>query len=919
MSFQKSIRELEPFAKGYWGERILAQLLYAEELSQSLNDKYKKLLSESAETLLIKAQENGIINKEDAISCENALSPLSDDAKSLTVHAIGHAHIDMNWMWRYDETVNITLETFRTVLKLMEDFPEFTFSQSQSSCYRIVEKYDKVLLSKIKEKVKSGQWETSASTWVETDKNMPSGESLARHILYTKQYMKKLFDLEYDDLKLDFEPDTFGHNANVPEILSQGGVEYYYHCRGYDKNEIYNWQSPSGSSVLVYREPTWYLGAITPRMFGYIPSFCVRNGVKDVMEVYGVGDHGGGPTRKDLEVLSDMKTWPIFPTITFGSFHKYFETIKPMKDQFPVVEQELNFVFTGCYTTQTRIKAANRLGEAALFEAEALTALSSVANTADTSLFEDAWRNVLFNQFHDIIPGSGVIDTREHALGLFQEVLANANSQKGIVCYALADQIDTSAVLCNRPKKNTVSEGAGVGFAVEEKYNLAHVERGLGLRRGYLLFNSAGARHDVAEFSIWDWPGDLDALTVTDHNGNELPYQILNKSKPFWAHECIEIAVYCSVPAMGWQLIVIDEDSDKEILWAKSLGMDPRVHKPYEFVLENELLRVEIDPSSGFITEILDKRTDEIAAQNCGFFGLTESSLDWGTSWIVSRYKNDETPFVIDNIEWLHTGAVRQSVKIEGKYNNSKISYTVSLDKDSEYISVTANVDWLEVGSKEAGVPQLHYVAEYVSPANEYLYDIPFGTVKRPAIDMDMPGQSYACSLPKERPAFAILSTDKYGYRCYDDSMSLTLIRSSFDPDPFPELCRHRFTFRLAVPSKTTPAYLKALSMRLCHPAFVQSVPAHDGELPPALSLLQTDAAISGVKPAEDGSGDIIVRIYDTDNKSGNVSMSFASEVEAAWVCSLMEVKNESIKVDGNKVVVPLKANSLATIRVTLK
>ena len=919
MSFQKSVRELLPFAKGYWGERILAQLSYADELSKSLNGKYKKILLDSAKVLLNKAQDNGVINREDVVSCENSLASLKTDAKSLTVHAIGHAHIDMNWMWRYDETVNITLETFRTVLKLMEDFPEFTFSQSQSSCYRIVEKYDKALLGKIKEKIKSGHWETTASTWVETDKNLPSGESLARHILYTKQYMKKLLNLEYDDLKLDFEPDTFGHNANVPEILSQGGIEYYYHCRGYDKNEIYNWKSPSGESILVYREPTWYLGGITSGIFSYVPSFCVRNDVKDVMEVYGVGDHGGGPTRKDLEFLSDMKTWPIFPTIIFSSFLRYFETIKPLKNQFPIVDHELNFVFTGCYTTQTRIKAANRLGEAALFEAEAFTALSPVSNTADTSLFEDAWRKVLFNQFHDIIPGSGVIDTREHALGLFQEVLANANSQKGIVCYALANQIDTSAAMCNRPKLNTTSEGAGVGYAVEEKYNLSHVERGLGLRRGYLLFNSAGARYDVSEFSIWDWPGDIDALTVTDHNGNELPYQILNQSKQFWAHECIEIAVYCSVPAMGWQLIIIDEDSDKEISITKPSWWDMRVHHPYEFILENNLLRVVIDPSSGFIAEILDKRTGEIAAQNCGFFGLTESSLDWGTSWIVSRYKNDETPCVIDNIEWLHTGDVRKSVKIDGRYNNSRVSYTISLDRDSEYISITANVDWLEVGSREAGIPQLHYVADYVSPSNEYLYDIPFGTIKRPAMDMDVPGQSYVCSLPEEKPALAIFSTDKYAYRCVGDKMSLTLIRSSFDPDPFPELCRHKFTFRLAVPAKTTAAYLKALSERLCHPPFVQSVPAHDGKLPPTLSLLHTDVAISGIKPAEDGSGDIIVRIYDNNDKSENVSVSFATNVKAAWLCSLMEVKYESLKVNENSISVPLRANGMATIRVRVK
>jgi alpha-mannosidase len=198
--------------------------------------------------------------------------------------------------------------------------------------------------------------------------------------------------------------------------------------------------------VLVYREPTWYLGPISAENFIGIPAFCKRNSVSHYMEVYGVGDHGGGPTRRDLERLTDMMDWPVFPTIKFSTFHNYFDAIKPQKDTFPVVEHELNFIFTGCYTSQSRIKAANRLGEATLYEAEALAALTPTETTVDHSLFEEAWRDVLFNHFHDIIPGSGVIDTREHASALFQNVLANANSQKGIVCYAISDLVDTSCL-----------------------------------------------------------------------------------------------------------------------------------------------------------------------------------------------------------------------------------------------------------------------------------------------------------------------------------------------------------------------------------------------------------------------------------------------------------------------------------------
>jgi len=913
MKLNAMLRELKKINTGYWGKRIIAELDYAREFSVSNGGKYDSLITKTVKKLLEDTKEAGIISKEAGLRCEESLRPMAADAKSLTVHAVGHAHIDMNWMWRYDETVNITLETFRTVIKLMNEFPGFTFSQSQASCYRIVEQYDKSLLKQIRKMVKQGRWEPVATAWVETDKNMPCGESLARHILYTKRYMNKLFDIDEDDLKVDFEPDTFGHNANVPEILAAGGVEFYYHCRGFDKHEIYNWRSASGAEVLVYREPTWYLGPIEPGFFTGVPSFCKRNGVSDMLEVYGVGDHGGGPTKRDLECLTDMMSWPVYPTILFSSYHKYFEKIKPMRKSFPVVDNELNFIFTGCYTSQSRIKAANRIGEAALYEAELFAALSPAPSSVDNSLFEEAWRDVLFSHFHDIIPGSCVIDTREYAMGMFQEVLAKANTQKGIVCYAIADLIDTSAV-GGKSGEGTTSEGAGVGYLVEENHNLAQVERGAGMRRGYLLFNAAGKREDIAHLTIWDWQGDTDVMKITDSAGKPLEFQILGEKEQYWQHEYMNIAVYCKIPSAGWLLIIVDEDDDAAGL--RKTNNDPRVDKPYEFILENEVIKAVINPVDGTVQQLVDKRTGETAVKNCGFSGLTESSLNWGTSWVVSRYKNDETPCVIDSIEWLHKGSLTNSVKVKGRYKNSAITYVISLDKGAEHLTFSTEVDWLEPGSYEHGVPHLRFTAECVSSVGEYMYDIPFGSIVRPVCDMDMPGQSYTCSKPSTGPAAAIISRDKYAYRCLNDKFSLTLLRSSCDPDPFPELCRHKFTFHLAVPAEVSASYMNALSKKLCHPAFSQSVTEHKGNLPPVSSLLSCDAAVSGVKKAEDNSGDIIIRIYDNTGKSGTKTIILANKVSSACLCSITETPGKPVKVSGNTIKVPVRAGGLATVRI---
>ena len=138
---------------------------------------------------------------------------------------------------------------------------------------------------------------------------------MARHLLYTREYLSNLLGVKREDLDLDFEPDTFGHSANLPEILTQGGVKYYYHCRGHEDHSIFRWKAPSGASVLVFRGSDWYLGPITYDMVLDVPSYCDANHTDIMMKVYGVGDHGGGPTRRDIERIREMASWPLMPEI----------------------------------------------------------------------------------------------------------------------------------------------------------------------------------------------------------------------------------------------------------------------------------------------------------------------------------------------------------------------------------------------------------------------------------------------------------------------------------------------------------------------------------------------------------------------------------------------------------------------------
>ncbi|MFW6270832.1 MAG: alpha-mannosidase, partial [Bacillota bacterium] len=561
-SVNKKIKKSKEKYVNYWGQRIISELEYVKKLSELNKGKYDLLVKEVLEFVLKNQMENKIIPETTARKGEEKLQELAEVAKQYEVICAGHAHIDMNWQWRYDETTAITIDTFRTVLNLMEEYPEFTFSQSQASVYKIIEKYAPEMLEEIKKRIKEKRWEVTASTWVETDKNLPNGESLSRHILYTKQYLSQLLNIDPDELNIDFEPDTFGHNQNVPEILDKGNIKYYYFCRGYEGHTLFHWQAPSGKSILAYREPFWYNAEIDYDIAPAVPELCEKHNINTMLKVYGVGDHGGGPTRRDIEKIKDMSTWPIYPDFKFGRLKDFYRKAEKAVD-IPVVEQELNYIFTGCYTTQTRIKRANKIGENTLYEAELYNSFSSLLTgyEYDNEKYAEAWQNILFNQFHDIIPGSGTIDTREHALGLFQNTMALANSKRSLALREITNNIDTSQLVEeDEGTKLSTAEGAGVGFEIDQ-FQISKTERGKGLNRLFTIFNSTPyKRKEIVELTVWDWQGDLDLIEFTDDKGQIVDHQLLEKGyNNYWGHKYIKVLLEVEIPANGYRVYVLKE------------------------------------------------------------------------------------------------------------------------------------------------------------------------------------------------------------------------------------------------------------------------------------------------------------------------------------------------------------------------
>jgi alpha-mannosidase len=353
---------------------------------------------------------------DDLAGMVDTLLPLADRAAAFEVHFVGHSHIDMNWLWRRPDTDAVVLRDMASVLALMDDYPEMRFTHSQPATYEIVRTQAPVLFERIKGHIGSGRWEPATLQWVEGDTNMASSEATARQLLEAVRYSRDVLGAQPNVL---LAPDTFGHAGNLPQLVASAGGRAYYHHRanpGHAAETIwpaYWWEGQDGTRVLALSTPT-YSGEITAGDAARLAVLFARDkGLSAAMFFYGVGDHGGGPTRESLETLRYLQAQPLLPQMKCSTVADFADAVAG--PQLPVHRGESATTFEGCYTTHTDTKVLNRQGESLLETAETLAALAGVE--ADLGL---AWKTVLFNQFHDILDGSAIRQVYEDQAAEFE-------------------------------------------------------------------------------------------------------------------------------------------------------------------------------------------------------------------------------------------------------------------------------------------------------------------------------------------------------------------------------------------------------------------------------------------------------------------------------------------------------------------
>ena len=508
-------KDLEPMIAGIISSSVKKQSLEAIEQELTIVEKYLKDKPMDIHTKQHLDDTRSMLNAlyasddvtpqqiEAAIHmASQALEHAHPEMQKYAGHLVGHAHIDLQWLWEWQEGIVASHDTFNQAVKFMDEFPGFTFSQSSSVIYKAVEDAYPDLFKKVQEKVKSGQWELVGGRVCEGDTNMISPESHARQFLYGQTYFKERFG---KTAIVGWEPDTFGHSIQMPQILKMGGCKYYYFCRGGKGKPLFWWQGLDGTKVLAFDEPasgSWYNSDITYKQFQEMLDFENNTGSKDALMVYGVGNHGGGPTREMIQTALGMMAKKDLPPIKFSTATQFFKKLETYDlKKVPVINEELNPVFDGCYTTHSEVKQLNRQAENTTATAETVSVMANQFGfNYPASQFRQSWEDICFNHHHDTLPGSGIHAPYENT--------------KTTLGRAIADSNDTITKAMELLTLRVTAKKGGMSFLVANQ---------LGWKR-------SGWVETLAVPSGWNGQNmDINRLVAVAPDGKEYPVELLDK------------------------------------------------------------------------------------------------------------------------------------------------------------------------------------------------------------------------------------------------------------------------------------------------------------------------------------------------------------------------------------------------------
>lgn len=794
---------------------------------------------------------------------------------------IGHTHIDVAWWWTVEQTKEKVARSFATVLKLMDEYPNYKFMSSQPQLYYFLKERYPELYSRLKEKVKEGRWEPEGGMWVEADCNLTSGESLVRQFMYGKRFFKEEFGV---DNKVLWLPDVFGYSGALPQIMKKSGIDYFMTTKlswnQFNKipYDTLRWRGIDGTEVLAHFITTLGVGQSVDNFFttynGMLHPDAIMGGWEryqnkdinnDILISYGYGDGGGGPTREMLETSKRMekgiKGIPKVRQEFAGTYFKELEERVKDNRRLPVWEGEFYFEYhRGTYTSMARNKRSNRKSEFLLMDLELISVLAQNLKGVPypKEELEKLWKIVLINQFHDILPGSSIYEVYEVTKKEYAELKEKATA------------------------------------LLQERLN-ALTDNGNGLT----VYNTLGFDRDDVIYL-----GECDAAGLKDENGNLYPIQQTRQGA---------IAYLKGIPSKGSKTFEIVEQADISFVQPFTLKDN--------YNLETPFYRIKLD-ENGLFTEIYDKENDRQvlqAGKQGNLFRMYEDKPIYYDNWDIDIYYTEKywDADQIERLEWTEVGILRATLEIDRKISNSVIKQKIYFYANSRRIDFETYVDWKE----HQHLLKVHFPLNVHT--DEATFEIQFGNITRKVhtntswdvARFESSGHKWV-DLSEGHYGVSLLNDCKYGHSIKDGNMAITLIKSGIEPNPMTDYEEHYFTYALYPHAENwRDGGTVQEAYKLNQPAYAikGGKPGNKNSL---VSIDKKNIIIETIKEAEDGNG-IIVRMYECENALTKAHVSLGIKASSITECNLIEEEEEiPVALSGDGFDIEIKPYEIKTFKI---
>ena len=880
----------------FWG------LMIAKEVASKLSkdpEKWLKKIDQVAENIVnSEAFKNG--NEDEFLAVFDregkALKDLEKEVKSkYHLYCAGYAHIDLAWQWPWIEGREVVQNTSESVLNVMERFPDFKYSMGQAHAYEWMENYTPNLFAKIQKKVREGKWEIVGGQWCEPDGNLPSGESYVRQSLYAKRYFREKFDV---DVKVCWLPDCFGFNWNLPQILARSGFDAFISKRIHlddtrnFPHRLFWWKGQDGSKVMTYVPRDGYMHDLDgEQVIDFLQQEQKEAGLGKELVLYGVGNHGGGPTMQMLDKASRALVAPAYPDIKLTTSQDFFESITPKeKADLKTWDSELYLErFRGCYTSQAKTKKHNRRSQTLIKSTEKISAISSLFGAVyPREKIFDIWRTILFNQFHDILPGTSVNSVYHDTEREYTQAEQSAELLGARALQNIAQNIDT------RGSKNSI-----------------------------VIFNpNSWQRSSPVELPLNDLEMDQE-WSILDEYGNAVASQIIDKTST----DAKLLFIAQDVPSIGYKTYQLVEKNSHPS------------NSSLEFTrtkLENQFLKAEIDKNSGLLKELFDKQNHrQVLSDERGNL-LQILKNETNDAW---NLKLTTPPVELDQLvetSLIEFGPVRTTIKVVHSFSGEKRPHPTENFPTSiftQYISLYDGLPYLEIRNDMMWWEE-HKVLKVSFPfniiADKVRYEIPYGSIERPTgfetafekARFEVPAQRWA-DLSDGEYGVSLLNDCKHGYDTKGNVMRLSLLRAPTYPDPMADKGYHEFKYAI-YPHKgdfrTGQVFRKGFEFN--EPFVVIRTNKHDGELPKSFSFVSVEPGnviLNSIKMSEDFDNALILRVYETDGKTASVKIKTPYKVIKVEEVNMIEDKISDLTANGKSFGFEIYPNEIRTFRIQLE